>query len=235
MAQYDYLIFDADHTVIDFDLDEKRAFRAAFDAAGVGYTEDVIEDCWRFSAQNWADLGLLNVHLPELRARYHVLYHEHVRGIVDYMDRTYALGSGRDAAARTFSAALALAAHPVDGALEALDALAPRYKLCIATNGLSDMQAGRLSVLRPRFYRVFVSEDMGCIKPDAAFFCKMLDELQTTADRCLMIGDSVRSDIVGANAVGMDCIWFNRRAEELPQGVRVKAIVSDLRRLPAQL
>ena len=35
MAQYDYLIFDADHTVIDFDLDEKRAFRAAFDAAGV--------------------------------------------------------------------------------------------------------------------------------------------------------------------------------------------------------
>ena len=63
----------------------------------------------------------------------------------------------------------------------------------------------------------------------------MLDELQTTADRCLMIGDSVRSDIVGANAVGMDCIWFNRRAEELPQGVRVKATVSDLRRLPALL
>ena len=81
----------------------------------------------------------------------------------------------------------------------------------------------------------FVSEDMACIKPDPAFFCMMLDELQTTADRCLMTGDSVRSDIVGANAVGMDCIWFNRRAEELPQGVRVKATVSDLRRLPVLL
>ena len=31
---YDYLIFDADHTVIDFDADERRAFRAAFAAAG---------------------------------------------------------------------------------------------------------------------------------------------------------------------------------------------------------
>ena len=35
MPQYDYLIFDADHTIIDFDRDEKRAFRAAFGAADV--------------------------------------------------------------------------------------------------------------------------------------------------------------------------------------------------------
>ena len=32
--QYEYIIFDADHTVIDFDEDEKRAFRAALDVLG---------------------------------------------------------------------------------------------------------------------------------------------------------------------------------------------------------
>ena len=99
MPQYDYLIFDADHTIIDFDRDEKRAFRAAFGAADVACTEDMIEDCWRFSAKNWADLGLLNVHLPELRALYHDLYHEHVRGIADYMERTFSLGQRSAAAA----------------------------------------------------------------------------------------------------------------------------------------
>ena len=60
-VRYDYLIFDADHTVIDFDLDEKRAFRAAFRAAGVSCSEDMIEDCWRFSAKklgrSWPDGG----------------------------------------------------------------------------------------------------------------------------------------------------------------------------------
>lgn len=234
-VRYDYLIFDADHTVIDFDLDEKRAFRAAFRAAGVSCSEDMIEDCWRFSAKNWADLGLTEVDSPVLRARFHALYHEHVRGIVDYMDDRYSLGSGKTAAARTFSDELSRAAHPVDGALEVLDALAQHYKLCIATNGLSGMQAGRLSALRPRFARIFVSEEMGCVKPDAAFFHLLLEELKTSPDKCLMIGDSLRSDIAGANAVGMDCVWFDRRGEGLPEGVHVRAVIHDLRELLSML
>ena len=39
MPAYDYIIFDADHTVIDFDADERRAFRAAFRAARKHSTE----------------------------------------------------------------------------------------------------------------------------------------------------------------------------------------------------
>ena len=73
MPAYDYIIFDADHTVIDFDADERRAFRAAFRAAGIEPTADMVEACWCFSAENWAHHGLYNVHLPEIQARYHEL------------------------------------------------------------------------------------------------------------------------------------------------------------------
>ena len=50
--QYDYLIFDADHTLIDFDADERRAFRAAFAAAGMQASDAMVEACWAFSARN---------------------------------------------------------------------------------------------------------------------------------------------------------------------------------------
>lgn len=229
--QYDYLIFDADHTVIDFDADERRAFRAAFAAAGMQASADMVEACWAFSAKNWGMLGLNDVHLPELRRRYHELYHTHVREIMRYADTMYGLGEKREAAERAFEEALALAAHPVEGAVQTLTALAQRYRLCIATNGLAAMQAGRLSQLAPLFERVFVSEEMGLVKPDAAFFAHMLRALGTTADRCLMIGDSLASDIAGANGAGMDCIWFNRRGAPLPQGVRVKAVITQLAQL----
>lgn len=235
MSAYDYLIFDADHTVIDFDEDEKRAFRAAFRAAGMEADESAVADCWQFSADNWVALGLTQVHLPELRARFHELYHTHVRDIVRYMDETYRLGAGRDAAGRAFFETLAEDAHLVEGAAETLSALGCRYKLCIATNGLREMQAGRLASLASCFERVFVSEEMGLVKPDARFFTAMLSELHTTADRCLMIGDSLATDIAGAASVGMDSVWFDRRRAPLPPPYAPVAVISDLRELLALL
>ena len=231
MAEYDYIIFDADHTVIDFDADERRAFRAAFRAAGIQPTADMVEACWKFSAQNWGDLGLYNVHLPEIRARYHELYYIHVRDIMQFADAAYGLGAGRAEAERTFSEALAEAAHPVEDAPAVLQELSARYKLCVATNGLTFMQTGRLAALRPLFYRTFISEEMGCIKPDPAFFRAMTEQLRAPVSRCLMVGDSLGSDIAGANAAGMDCIWFDRRGERLPPAYRVKAVITHLNEL----
>ena len=40
-------------------------------------------------------------------------------------------------------------------------------------------------------------------------FEKMLEKLQAKKEECLMIGDSLSSDIAGAHAVGMDACWFN--------------------------
>ncbi len=228
---YDYVIFDADHTIIDFDADERRAFYAAFRAAGKEPTADMVEACWRFSAENWANLGLYNVHLPEIQARYHELYYTHVREIMAFADGAFGLGAQRERAERVFTEALSAAAHPVEDAPAVLAALSPRYKLCVATNGLSSMQAGRLAPLSPFLCRTFISEEMGFIKPNPAFFRAMTEELGAEPSRCLMVGDSLGSDVAGANAAGMDCIWFNRSGAPLPPAYRVKAVISHLNEL----
>ena len=229
--QYEYIIFDADHTILDFNADERRAFRAAFRAAGVPADEEMIEACWAFSARNWGDLGLYNVHLPEIQRRYHALYYDHVRDIMQFADASYGLGAGRAAAERAFLHTLSSGGHCVDGARETIAALCTKYRVCVATNGLTAMQTGRLQALSPMLYRVFISEQVGAIKPTAAFFGGMVGALNTAPARCLMVGDSLASDAAGANAAGMDCVWFNAQGAPLPSGYRVRAVVRALNEL----
>lgn len=229
--KYGYLIFDADHTLIDFDEDEKRAFRAAFAAAGNAVDERAVEACWEHSWRNWERLGLNDVHLPEIQNGYHGLYREHVRTLFDYVEQMYGLCGRRAEAEEAFCRTLAESSHPVAGAEETLRALSEKYRICVATNGLAQMQRGRLAGLAPFLYRVFISEEMGVIKPNEEFFDIMLRDLNAAAEDCLMIGDSIFSDVAGANAAGMDCVWFDRRGHGVPQGVTVTARITRLPQL----
>jgi FMN phosphatase YigB (HAD superfamily) len=58
------------------------------------------------------------------------------------------------------------------------------------------------------------------------FFEKILEDLHATKEECLMIGDSLSSDVKGANAVGIDCVWLNQRGTPLPEGVSAVQISS---------
>ncbi len=226
--KYDYLIFDADHTVIDFDEDERRAFRAVFSAVGRSVDDCVIEDCWTYSAQNWAELGLNNVHLDAVQNTFHQTYYEHVRCLMAYLDRTHGLNGRLDEGARVFDRTLSLSAHYIQNADELIKKLSRKYRVCIATNGLTEMQHGRLQQIKPYLSGLFISEEMGVIKPNRLFFEKMLNTLGVEPSRCLMIGDSISSDVRGANCVGMDAVWFNRRGVTAPSDVTLVGEIACL-------
>ncbi len=228
---YKYLIFDADHTLIDFDADERRAFFAAFGAAGIKADTGTVEDCWEFSWRNWEGLGLNDVHTERIQREYHALYREHVRALFDYADEKFGFCGKREEAEAEFVRSLCVPAHCVDGAEEVLRVLSEKYVICAATNGLSEMQRGRLSALSPYLRNLFVSEEMGFIKPNVGFFRAVTDELGASAKECLMVGDSLTSDVAGAQAAGMDCVWFNRRQQSLPEGFFVKAEITHLKDL----
>ena len=154
-----------------------------------------------------------------------------LRALFDYADEKFGFSGKREEAEAEFVRSLCVPAHCVDGAEEVLRVLSEKYVICAATNGLSEMQRGRLSVLSPYLRNLFVSEEMGFIKPNVGFFRAVTDELGANAEECLMIGDSLTSDVAGANAAGMDCIWFNRRGQKLPEGLRVTAEISRLQDL----
>lgn len=231
IMKYEYIIFDADHTLIDFDEDERRAFRTAFTAAGIAFTADMVETCWAYAAQNWDMLGLNDVHLPAIQSAYHALYREHVRTLFDFVDGMYGLNGRREGAQAAFEDALRLPAHYVPHAEETVRALAKRYRICVATNGLAEMQRGRLRNLAPLLYRTYISEETGAIKPTKAFFDAMCSDLNAPRAKCLMVGDSLSSDVAGARAAGMDSVWLNRRGGALPADMNGTAEISDLSEL----
>jgi putative hydrolase of the HAD superfamily len=56
---------------------------------------------------------------------------------------------------------------------------------------------------------MITSEQAGIMKPHAAIFEYALELTQSKAEACVMIGDTLEVDILGAKNMGMDTIYFN--------------------------
>lgn len=66
---------------------------------------------------------------------------------------------------------------------------------------------------------VFTSEDARAYKPRAELFNLALKKCGLSADEVIHIGDSISSDIKGANSIGIKPLWLNRFGKAVPDGV----------------
>lgn len=105
----------------------------------------------------------------------------------------------------------------IDGTMELLEYLKPRYKMHILSNGFREVQFKKIenSGLRPFFDKIILSEDAGINKPHADIFTYALKSTNSRRDQTLMIGDSWDADIVGARNSRIDQLWFNPKGCEL--------------------
>ncbi len=85
-----------------------------------------------------------------------------------------------------------------------LERLAKRYKLGIVSNWYGNMESVlRSEGLRELFSAVADSAVVGAIKPEPKIFEHAMAALGASAERSIMIGDSVKRDMRGAEALGM--------------------------------
>ena len=112
--------------------------------------------------------------------------------------------------------------------------LAVNHKLYILTNAVASVQRQRFerSPIASFFQGVFISEDIGCGKPSREYFdyvFRVVPELNP--DNALVIGDSLSSDIQGANNAGLPCCWFNPKALPRPDHLRIDYEIRTLEEL----
>jgi len=107
----------------------------------------------------------------------------------------------------------------VEGALELLDYLKPRYRMHILSNGFREVQYKKIenSGLKPYFEKIILSEDAGINKPHTDMFTYALKTTNSRRNETVMIGDSWDADIVGAYQSRIAQIWYNPTGE-LPVG-----------------
>ena len=109
--------------------------------------------------------------------------------------------------------------RPIAGAVPLLEHLQRvGIKIGIVTNNLTAEQQGKLRQCRLESYVgvMVTAEDTGIPKPDPAMFEAVLEQLGCDPVDAVMIGDSWRSDVLGATALGMRALWLNRYEHTCP-------------------
>lgn len=99
----------------------------------------------------------------------------------------------------------------IDGTMELLEYLKPKYRMHIVSNGFREVQFKKIenSGLKPYFNKVILSEDAGINKPHPDIFTYALKNTNSRRDQTMMIGDSWDADIVGARQSRIAQLWFN--------------------------
>ena len=108
----------------------------------------------------------------------------------------------------------------VPGAKEMLENLqAKGYRLFAASNSFGHLQRNRLenAGILPYFEDTYISMDIGYDKPDIRFYQEALRRCGLQPHEVLMIGDSMTTDVIGAQKAGMDALFFDRQKDDLLQ------------------
>ena len=221
---YEYLLFDADNTLFDFDAAERNAHLQLCRDFGLAFSEEGYQLYHQCNAQLWHefDLGRCTKEflLVERFRRYLAITGEHADPEALNIAHLRSLGEG---------------AILLPGAEALCRRLAGNHRLYLLTNAVASVQRQRFarSPIAPLFQGVFISEEIGCGKPSRAYFDHVFRAVPgLTADNVLVIGDSLSSDIQGANNAGLPCCWFNPRGLPRPEGLRIDYEIRALEELP---
>jgi len=222
--KYRYLMFDADDTLFDFHQASLEAFATMCRNNDIPNTPEVYQIYYDINHALWAafDRG-------EITKEYLTL-ERYVRFLA-------ALGLDRDAAKcnREYLDELGNSVFPFPHAEAVCRELHRRgYILLIATNAVASVQRNRLRIcpFGDLFTNAFISEEAGASKPDKAYYDYIFAALpDLTAENCLVIGDSLATDIRGANNAGLPCCWYNPKGKARPVDLQINYEITDLRQL----
>ena len=199
--RYDWVLFDVDGTLFDYDAAEAKALAGAFSAFGLPYAPATSAVYREINARIWEAFERGEIAQSVLRWKRFALLFE-------------ALGLQADPAG--FSARylelLALGSDLMPGAEETVRALQGRVGLHLITNGLREVQRSRFarSSIGGCFSGMVISEEVGASKPDGRIFDVAFEQMgRPPRERVLIVGDSLTSDIRGGNDYGIDTCWFN--------------------------
>ncbi|MCT9097449.1 HAD family hydrolase [Haloarchaeobius sp. HME9146] len=100
--------------------------------------------------------------------------------------------------------------EPLPGAAEAVSSLATDHRLAVVTNGSPEMQSQKLGALpfADAFEHVVHAGYDTPAKPAPDAFHRVLDLLGSEADSTVHVGNSLRSDVAGAQAAGVRAAWL---------------------------
>ena len=221
------ILFDLDDTLLDFKASEADALHYTLKKIGLEPTPEITA---RYSAINQRQWELLEkkelTRQQVLVRRFELLFAE------------YGIAYDAQAAQDMYHHRLSQGHYFLPGAQELLEELYQQYALYIISNGTGVVQDGRIKSagIAKYFREIFISERMGADKPDPVFFENSFARIADFhKEEAVIIGDSLTSDILGGNNVGVRTVWFNPRGLPEKEGIKADYEIKALEEIPALL
>lgn len=195
--KYQWILFDADETLFSFD--SFTGLKAMLKRYDIAFDE---QDYAEFQAVNqplWVAYQNKEITAAELRQR-------------RFAKLSAQIGKDAESLNQELMDEMAIISQPLPQVVETLNALHGKVKMAIITNGFDFMQAKRLQNTQTAhfFEFVVVSENVGVAKPDPLIFENAFQQMrERDKSQILMVGDTLTSDILGGNQVGIDTCWYN--------------------------
>ncbi len=223
MQRYDTILFDADGTLFDFLKGEREALTEACRRHGYELSEEDINDYSAINDSLWKALERKEVDKETLRVRRFELFCEK-KGFKTDVNKL----------ATDYTDSLSEQHFLICGALEIVKTLSEKCRLYIITNGISCVQRKRFTASPVNNYisELFISEDIGCEKPDVRYFEYVSEHISKFEKaKTLVVGDSLSADMKGGIAAGLDCCFFNPSLQAISEGMDINYNITKLSEL----
>lgn len=198
-------LFDLDQTLLDFHASEYKALRMVLNNNGFAFSDEIYRVFKAYNKLLWLELEKGTITREELFAKRFQKVFNYCAEEVQKPDPLVI----NDEFIRTMSVNGVL----MDGALDFVKNMKdkiPYARIFIASNGATVNAKGRIASTGLDRYidGIFISEDMGVNKPAAEFFDLCLEQIGEDRASCIMVGDSLSSDMLGAKNALIDSVWF---------------------------
>ena len=217
------LLWDLDNTILDFNLAQRNSLIHLFERHSLGEcTDDIIDKFTEINTRHWQMLER-----GELTKK--ALGKSRFKELLEYCGKTGAANPAE--LDREFEDGICHTISFIDDSFGLLGYLKRDYALYCITNGDKDVQRQRIkvSMLHKVFRDVFISAEIGFDKPSKEFFDKVLKSIiPCEKEEILIIGDSLTSDMRGANNAGIKCCWFNPDGSPKPDDIKIDYEIKSL-------
>ena len=225
MRKYDVILWDLDGTLLDFKLSERYALGVCLKDYDVELTEELLKLYSGINENYWKRLELGEVTKQELLpGRFRDFFAE--VGI-QHIDPV--------AIQQKYQRELGTMTYYMDGSDTLLTELKEKgFRQYMVTNGVVTTQ--EIKMKNSGFDKIvdgiFISDEIGFEKPRIEFFEAAFSQIPDfKIDRAILIGDSLTSDIRGANNAGVDACWYNPAGKANDAGCDIKYEIKNLQEL----
>jgi putative hydrolase of the HAD superfamily len=224
--KYEHLFFDLDHTLWDFDKNSLATLEDLYKEMKLD--EKATDDFEHFhttyhhhNAIYWDRFRKGYINREELR------WKRMWRTLVDYKISDEKLAKEMS---DRYLEILPTKTHLFPHCMDLLNYLKGKaYPMHLITNGFETTQHLKIknSGIDQFFTEVITSEQAGIMKPHLAIFEYALNKVNTTAEKAVMVGDTLEVDILGAIDAGMDTVYFNPAVPHT-ESIKPSYVIQDL-------